>query len=966
MADDAVPSDGGYPPLRIHLLGGFRVASGARMVTESDWTLRTGASLVKLLALAPGRSLHREQVCDLLWPELTFAAAYNNLRYALYVARRTLAFAGSPLVLRRQVLTLAAAAPPWIDVEVFEQAAAAARRNGESEAYRAAIARYTGDLLPEDPYADWAAARREALRESYRTLLLESAAIAEGRGEYPMAIEALEWVVAREPADEEAHAGLIRLYARAGQRSRALEQYARLRTVLRREMDTAPTAETERLYAAVVTGSLPPAAPETVTGEPAPTPSLPSGLPASLTRFIGRERERAEVAELLRETRLVTLTGAGGSGKTRLALAVAVDVTPQFPDGVFFIDLSGCTDPALVPQVVAEALGLRAESERSHLAIVREALRARRSLLILDNCEHLTAASAALTDALLRGCPGVRALVTSREALRVPGEATWRIPPLSLPDCPGALEIADVGESEAVQLFVDRARLRLPAFALTEGNTAAVAAICRRLEGIPLALELAAAWANVLTPQQLSPRLDDMLDLLADGGRMAPPRQRTLRAALDWSYALLDEEERTLLQQLAVFVGGCTLEAVEAVRAGTAVAPTATLPLLAQLVDKSLVVVEAESGEMRYRLLEVIRHYARERLAATDEQGAVQRRHAAYYEGITNGLDAALKGPEQAAILARVEVEHDNFRAALRWSWEAGQTAQGLGVCAGLHRFWYARGQWDEGAAWLERFLSRGREEGIAARDASVWTDALFGAGQLAVSRRDYGSARALFEEHLATGQTYGMDSAVADALAQLGRIAHHQGDYARAHALLSEALKIRQVLGEEREIAITLSILGRIALTVGEPARARPMLEEGAAILRRVGDVHELAVSACLAGYLAMDLGDLPEARAWFDECLTGYRSLNAIRGLIEALEGCAILAALTGRPGDALQLAGAAAGARAASGIDNPAVLPALAHRTLTAARQILGETVATAAWEAGREQSLDQAVADALHME
>ncbi|MCA1668885.1 MAG: tetratricopeptide repeat protein [Thermomicrobia bacterium] len=965
MADNAVPSDGGYPPLRIHLLGSFRVASGARAVTEADWTLRTGASLVKLLALAPGRSLHREQVCDLLWPELAFAAAYNNLRYALHVARRTLAFAGSPLVLHRQILTLAADAPPWIDVEVFEEAVAAAHRSHEPEAYRAAIACYTGDLLPEDPYADWAVVRREALRESYRTLLVESAAIAEGQGEYLVAIEALGRVVAREPADEEAHAGLIRLYARAGQRSRAVEQYARLRTVLRREVDAAPTAETERLYAAVVTGSLPPAAPETGTGAPAPAPPLPSGLPAPLTRFIGRERERAEVAALFRATRLVTLTGAGGSGKTRLALAVAEDVTPQFPDGAFFIDLSGCADPALVPQVVAEALGLRAAG-RSHLAIVREALHARQSLLILDNCEHLTAACAALTDALLPGCPGVCALATSREALRVPGEATWRIPPLSLPDCPGALVLADVGESEAVQLFVDRARLRLPAFALTQRNAAAVAAICRRLDGIPLALELAAARANVLTPQQLSSRLDDLLHLLADGGPMAPPRQRTLRATLDWSYALLDEEERTLLRRLAVFVGGCTLEAVEAICAGAVVAPTATLPLLAQLVDKSLVVVETESEEMRYRLLEVIRHYARERLAATDEQDAVQRRHAAYFEGLTNGLDASLKGPDQATILQRVAVEHDNFRAVLQWSWETGQTAQGLRVSAGLYRFWYARGEWDEGTAWLERLLSRGREEGIAARDASVWTDALFAAGSLAVSRGDYRSARALFEEHLATGQTYGMDSAVADALAQLGRIAHRQGDYARAHALLSEALKIRQALGEEREIAITLSILGRTALTVGELARARPMLEESVAILRRVGDVHELAVSACLSGYLAMELGKLPEARTWFGECLTGYRSLNAIRGLIEALEGCAILAALTGRPVDALQLAGAAAGARAASGIDYPPVLPALAHRTLTAARQSLGETVATAAWEAGREQSLDQAVADALQME
>lgn len=438
-------------------------------------------------------------------------------------------------------------------------------------------------------------------------------------------------------------------------------------------------------------------------------------LPAPLTRFIGREGEVVALTTLLTTTRLLTLTGPGGCGKTRLALAVAVaEATPPHDpsDGVWLVEFAALTDPALIPQAVAAVLGVHEEPQRPLFDTLTDALGPRSLLLLLDNCEHIVAPVATMVETLLRACPHLRVLATSREALRVPGEVAWRVPSLSLPEGADIRTSAQLAASEAAQLFADRVRLRQPAFALTDENAAAVAAICRRLEGMPLALELAAARARVLSLAQLEARLDDALRVLTVGERTAMPRHQTLRATLDWSYALLTEQERIVLQRLAVFAGGCDLTAAEAVCGDGGIAPADVLTLLAQLVEKSLVQMDERAGNARYRLLETVRQYAGEQLAASGKEEEVRSTHAAWYLAIAQKAEVGFDGPEQEVWLERLGPELDNVRAAMQWLLETGRVGHGLRITTHLWRFWYTRDRVTEGRYWLISFLSRGRETG--------------------------------------------------------------------------------------------------------------------------------------------------------------------------------------------------------------------------------------------------------------
>nr|MBA3824311.1 AAA family ATPase [Ktedonobacterales bacterium] len=544
--------------LTIQLLGGFSVRVGEHVVPSTAWRLRKAAHLVKLLALATGHRLHRDQLCDLLWPEIEPAAAYNNLRYALHVARQALASAGMMVLPMQQgIVLLAPDAPVVIDVEVF--IAAAVHCTDDLAQYHASIALYTGDLLPDDRYEEWTTAHREDLRARLHDLCLACAQAHAARGEYAEALPLVQRVVAAEPTHEDAHVLLMRLHASRGHRAAAITQFARLRTALAEEVGVAPSAASQQCYTDIITGIYPAVPPLTEAALPA-SPGAPT-LPVPLTRFIGRARECAAVADLLTQRRVVTLLGAGGCGKTRLALAVAGDEVANYPDGVWLIDCAPLTDAAQVAQTVATTLGLRGEGGRPPLAVLTQALRSRHLLLVLDNCEHLLDACGALVVALLGSCAHLRVLATSRAALEVAGEATWRVPSLTLPGAQASLE--DLAASEAVQLFVDRACWRQPDFSLTAENAKAVAAICRRLDGMPLALELAAARLNVLTVDQIVTHLDDALRLLSAGGRTAIPRQQTLRATLDWSYGFLAEPTRLLLGRLAIFAGGCDMAAVE-------------------------------------------------------------------------------------------------------------------------------------------------------------------------------------------------------------------------------------------------------------------------------------------------------------------------------------------------------------------------------------------------------------------
>lgn len=506
----------------------------------------------------------------------------------------------------------------------------------------------------------------------------------------------------------------------------------------------------------------------------------PSRLPVQLTAFIGREREIEALGQLLGGLRLLTLTGAGGSGKTRLALEVARQAAPGFRDGVGWVELAGLADGELVAQQVAATLGIREDAGRSATESVVAFLRTRSLLVVLDNCEHLTDACAALADAVLRECPDTRILATSREALGLGGERAWLVPPLTTPAA--GTDPAALGDFEAVRLFVERARDAVAHFSLTEQNAEAVARICRRLDGIPLAIELAAARVKVLTPGQILDRLDNVFALLTGGSRSALPRHRTLRATIDWSYRLLTEPEQVLLQELSVFAGGFTLEAVEAVCGEETRAAWQTLDLLARLVDRSLVLVREDGGAARYHLLDTVRQYARERLRERGAEDALQRRHAGYFLDLARDADPHLilfRHPW----MERVDAELDNFRAALNWSHASGSDeAVGLPLTTALIWYWYHRLLWREGLRMLEAALA-------GAPDAA--------------------------------------DTDRAGALHGAGTFALYVGDLRLSEDRLLAAEAIWRSTGNVRWLSFTLNCLTTVELTNGRPEAAAARAEE-------------------------------------------------------------------------------------------------------------------------------------------
>ena len=535
----------------------------------------------------------------------------------------------------------------------------------------------------------------------------------------------------------------------------------------------------------------------------------PNNLPLQLTSFIGREREVANLRKLLvGEARLATLTGPGGSGKSRLALAAASGMVEGFEDGVWWVGLAPVSDPDLVPQTVASTLGVRERPGRSLTEALVAYLESREVLLLLDNCEHLVEACAALADTLLHACPKLKILATSREALAVAGERSWQVPPLSSPDS-RVLAAGELGRFESVRLFVERARYRRPEFKLNAETAPSVTEVCRGLDGIPLAIELAAARVGALSVAQISDRLGHSLKLLSESNRTSPERQRTLRAALDWSYELLDEAERKLFGRLSVFAGGFTLEAAEAVGAGDEAESDEVLDLLEHVIDKSLVVAEAgEEDALRYRLLETVRQYGMEKLAEFGEAGRVRRRHAEYYLALAEEAEPELSGSRQGIWLEQLEAEHDNFRAVLGWALESGEADLGLRLAGALGEFWHTHGPLSEGRRWLEMCLSE--EDGASSPYARA--KALNEAGWITVFQGDEGTA--LLEVSLALFKELGDKAGIASALANLGQAAGLYGDIGRVSALREEAEALRREPLDPRAILKLLQFLGAASIT--------------------------------------------------------------------------------------------------------------------------------------------------------
>jgi len=687
---------------------------------------------------------------------------------------------------------------------------------------------------------------------------------------------------------------------------------------------------------------------------------VPNNLPVQLTSFIGREHETSEVKRLLETTRLLTLTGSGGTGKTRLSLAVAGELLDQHPDGVWFVEMAPLADPALVPASVATTLGLREEASRPILESLTSYLRDKTLLLILDNCEHLIEACARLADALLRAAPQLTILASSREALGIAGETAYHVPSLDIPNPQSSIPLIELKRYAAARLFVERAAAAKAGFTLNDANAQAVVQICSRLDGIPLAIELAAARTKVFTPEQIAARLDDRFRLLTGGSRTALPRQQTLRALIDWSYGLLSESERMLLRRLSVFAGGWTLEAAETVCAGNGIEPDDVLNLLTHLVEKSLVISEEAIGEARYRMLETVRQYTREKLFESGEGEAMRSVHLTYFIRWAEAMIPRLRGgPEQLRWFERWEREFDNVRAALDYALASRDSDQALQLVSSSYHFWFPRGHWSEGRRLAERVLSTSDRT----TPTLVLARVLWQTGFLAGLAGDNAKAKTLSEESLAISTQLGFTSEIPNALnAQCWAMAS-QAEPLPLLALCDNALKLARQMGDDVAVATLDITASTVALHANELQRARQYAEDGLAAAAKLEDCTLQPALSRLIGYSFLRNGNPQLAAIQFAASLHGNRKLKDTGGIVRCLCAFAASAAVEGDALRAATLSGALERQLRATGTFLASFDREANERFMTTVRAALDPVAFDAAFAEGSTLSMEQAIAYAL---
>ena len=920
--------------LRIALAGRVALEADGRPV-DAGRLGNIGRLALAYLVVERRRPVPRDELAEVLWGEDLPRSWETAVRVVVSKTRAVLADAGmgphtlvgaagcyqlhlpddavvdlelASRLVERAAATLAsstaAASPP----STSSPAAGSAREDASRAAATAARRFLPGQSGP------WIDRRQaELLDLRVRALELLSAAAA-AEGDWPAAAAAAEEVIDAEPFRESAHLLLLAAHAGAGNRAEALRSFERARRLLADELGTGPSAPLQAAYVALLADELSAMAPPASAGAgaggaPAPgpdtgvAPALPS-LPSPLTSFVGRAGAIAEVTRLLSTTRLLSITGTGGMGKTRLALRIAAAEAAGGGRAAALVELGPLSDPGLVAHQVLAALGLGEQRGRSPVETVTDHLGARRVLLVLDNCEQVLEGAAAVAGALLGACPELRILATTREPLKVAGETVWRVPTLSVPRQSEAagLSLAELGEYEAVRLFLDRARAVRPDLDVGDADVPALASLVRRLDGIPLALELAAGRVAMLSVAELAERLDDLFRLLAGGSRSAPERHQTLRAAIDWTYDALAPDEAAAFARLSVFASSFTLDAAEEVVAGDGVDRADVLGLVSSLVDKSMVVAEHGRDVTRYRLLETMRRYGLERLA--EDPPAAAARHDAHQRwaaGLAGRAEQELRGPEQGRWLTIVEEALDDVRAALTWGADRPGTetaAVALGVAASLERFWEVRGYLSEGRGWLEALLAAG-----TGAPPGVQAKALRSAAILAQRQGDYDRARALHTEGLRLAGEVGDDRARAAAVHGLGNLAALQGDFAAARPLYEQVLAIGRDLGDDNVVAAALTNLGTVAHNQADFEEARAAFEESLDVRRGMGDRHGIAMITGNLAYLAFQQGDHTSARALYGQSLDLQRELGDRPGIANSLGNLGYLALSEG------DLAGASA---------------------------------------------------------
>jgi len=969
------------PILKAYLLGKPEFWLNDKILLPSS--TRKSVSLLAYLLLHPQDPHSREKLAALFWGEVPDLKARGSLRTALS-SLRSKTEVDELFITDRETIQVNPDIPIWVDACQFASYSKSAFK-GNAEGLQEAIDLYRGDLLLNF-YDDWILRAREYYRQLYLDLLLQMAQLMRSQSQYERAIGYAEQVLQYDPPNERAHQHLIFCHLANGDRSAAVRQYEDCRRVLQEEFAIEPSPETKALY-------------QWLRQTPVESKEARiTNLPIPLTSFIGRTKEMARMKYILAQARLVTLTGPGGSGKTRLAIQVASDLVDSFRDGVWWVDFAPLIDEALVPQTIAKVVGVQEARNSPINEILVNYLRHRNMLLVLDNCEHLVGGISSLAIALLSTCPELKILATSRETLNVPGESILRVPSLMFPISRQLLPGVKLVDYESVHLLMERAAAIEADFSLSSVNSTSVAQICRRLEGMPLAIELAAARLKVLSIEQIAARLEDRLGFLTTGGLTTLPRHQTLRGVIDWSYDLLSKPEQGFLCCLSVFVGGWTLEAAEAVCVEVDSAQQ-VIDLMTSLVDKSLVEVsEVTGGEARYRMLETMRQYGQEKLTQAGQLTAVRHSHACYFADLAEKAEQGMRDSGMRTWFEKLETEHDNFRKALEWSLAHETPAFCFRFASALGQFW-RRGYLREGLTYLERLLANGKDapghlrvkamvpaswlaRGIgdykkgtilyddslkllrAAGDKLGLADALIQGGLLAVYKNRPEYAKVCFNESLALSEEVGYRWGRARALVSLAHSALFNLEWnQQARARGEESLQLFIELNDTTEQAHALMVLGPGAHYEGDDQRGRELLEKAVNICRQAEDRRQLAWATVALSMMILWQGKHDEALLTAKEALRLADELGEKSSMVFVSLVLALLAKDRGKIEQALHLLGSAIAWGESFGYRLTPLQWDIITEDLDAMRARLGGAAFNQAMEEGRVMPFNKALQNVL---
>ena len=943
--------------LEVRLLGTFAVKYKNKAVPLSS---RPAQSLLSYLILKAGSPQRREKLAGLLWPDSLEETARDNLRHALWRVRKALPQEQpTDYLLADDVsITFNASAAYWLDIAQLEGLDGSAT----ADELISVLSAYEGELLPGF-YDEWVVLEREHLNSIFEHHMARLLSLLEKDNRW---LDILEWAerwikLGQKP--EPAYCALMSAHAAKGDMSKVASTYERCVKSLK-EFDIEPSEQTQELFRKLKSGE------GFSTRGTVKTPRVKketySNIPVPLTSFVGREQELKEISRLLADSRLLTLTGPGGVGKTRLAIQTSHDLDKKFKDGLFWVGLVGLSNENLIPQEIAQALKMLPVPNEPVIETLKIHLKSKDILIVLDNCEHLIRAAAQYAEELLAACPKLKILATSIEALGLFNETTWQVPSLPLPNLQDHHTLQELQEFASIELFDERAEKAKSGFVLDEKNSASVAQICRRLDGIPLAIELAAARIKLLSVDEIAARLDDRFSLLTAGSRTAVPRHQTLRATIDWSYDLLTKAEKSLLRRLSIFIGGFTLEAAEAV-CSHGMKGSEILDLLGRLVDKSLVIVEAESdiSGTRYRLLETIRQYALEKLVEVGEASLIRDQHLNFYLSLAERSEPHIFGFDSALWINRLDKELDNIRAAMEWSTNSGKAVAALQMAGSLVYFYYswsARGNLL--SEWQHRIqLALSRPEGMERTLARA--KALNGLGFMYWADIYPTNRRLELEEALDIARELGDQWNTASALRYLGLLASIQGNYDAARSHLEQSLEIWRTMGTQGKLGLswTLSFLGDVALNQNESSEARSIYEESVAILREIGDKNFLAYSVRRLGLLAWQEKDYGRAIVLCRESLKLNRELGDLRGVLACVAGFADIAVLQEKFEQGATLMATVETQLATMGMQLLPVDKMEYERNLALLRIKLDEKILSRFWARGKRMSLEQVIVVAL---